>query len=424
MVNGATKGRYSCMDLDTSQPRDSNMRLLDTNSLILKDFFEENAPKYAILSHRWGDEEVSYQDFLDTQGQNRTGSGWSKITHCCSFAKSRGLDWVWTDTCCIDKKSSAELSEAINSMFNWYKWSTECYAYLSDVTWVIPDKTWAFYTKDLTMEARRQFRDSQWFTRGWTLQELLAPERMLFLDEKWKVIGDKKDLLKEICDVTKIRPQYILGGQDGHPIDVASVAERMSWVSKRRTTRTEDMAYCMLGIFGVNMPLLYGERDKAFLRLQLGIIRHSDDESIFAWFAGKNDTSGLLYGVNGTHNSGLLATQPSGFAESRNIFNLGSKRNRQPYRMTNKGLEIRMDTVMTYRWGASECRDLQLNCWEGKGKEVDVSHGEPGTEVIIRLRKTREGWVRDHRRDQLILDGMKLTTLDSSFHAYVYQYGL
>lgn len=164
---------------------------------------------------------------------------------------------------CIDKKSSAELSEAVNSMFQWYKDARICYAHLADV----------FPGDDV-----QAFRRSDWFTRGWTLQELLAPDNVVFCDASWTVFGTKFDLATMISEITGIQPCYLT---NRYMVPNASIATVMSWISLRRTTRKEDIAYCMFGIFDVNMPLLYGEAHKAFLRLQLEIVRRSRDQSIF-----------------------------------------------------------------------------------------------------------------------------------------------
>jgi hypothetical protein len=257
------------------------MRLIHTTSGEFKEFFDSEIPPYSILSHRWGPDEVSFQDY--EAGTKEFSEGHTKIRRCCALALERGFDWVWIDTCCIDKKSSAELTEAINSMYRWYENARECYAYLNDVTWA------QIGTKDEMEQSRKEFRDSKWFTRGWTLQELLAPELVLFFDRSWNLIGPKSsegvkvsDLATEISSITEIDIKYIKNVYRGRG---ACAAVKMSWVSRRQTSRSEDMAYCLLGIFDVNMPLLYGEGKKAFFRLQFEIIKQSDDESIFAWVA-------------------------------------------------------------------------------------------------------------------------------------------
>ncbi|PMD47064.1 HET-domain-containing protein, partial [Hyaloscypha variabilis F] len=241
------------------------MRLLNTETLKLQDFFDEGIPSYAILSHRWESDEVSYQDL--EAGKNKDGAGYRKILRCCAKALDDGHDWVWIDTCCIDKKSSAELSEAINTMFNWYQSATLCYAYLSDVEPIVTEGPLSYPT----------FKDSLWFTRGWTLQELISPTEVLFLDRNWSEIGTRTSLANEITAATGIP------GNAYKTLDSFSVAQKMSWASKRKTSRVEDIAYSLLGLFDVNMPMLYGEGKRAFIRLQEEIIKRSDDESIFVW---------------------------------------------------------------------------------------------------------------------------------------------
>ena len=222
------------------------MRLLNTDKLEFEEFLDSEIPRYTILSHRWGNKEVAFHEFEDAKKER--GHRFSKIENFCCLAQNRGYKYAWIDTCCIDKRSSAELSEAINSMFRWYASAWECYAYLSDVEWVQNDGSWE--------KARAQVCASTWFTRGWTLQELLAPYKLIFLDRHWLTIGTKDALSAEISAITGIERQYL---DNPYSIDQASVAIKMSWVSKRETSRVEDMAYSLMGILGVNMPLLYGE---------------------------------------------------------------------------------------------------------------------------------------------------------------------
>ena len=200
------------------------MRLIDVKTFELKEFFCTDIPYCAILWHRWEKEEVSFQDLSSGKGGGMIG--WKKIEGCCRLALRDKLDWAWIDTCCIDKTSSAELSEAINSMFRWYRDAEVCYAYLSDVSGPLEEG------KNIN-----NFRSSQWFTRGWTLQELLAPDELMFLDKDWEEIGTKESLCETLSHVTGIK--HLFNFED------ASIAQKMSWAAKRETTRLEDQAYCL-----------------------------------------------------------------------------------------------------------------------------------------------------------------------------------
>lgn len=240
-------------------------------------------------------------------------------------------------SCCIDKTSTAELSEAINSMFRWYGKAAVCYAYLSDV-------------KDAT-----QLAESRWFTRGWTLQELVAPRTVWFFNSSWRYFGSKRDLRREIQEITSIDETVLTGLvfvdgllEDGVLGDV-SIARRMSWAAKRQTTRLEDRAYSLLGIFDVNMPLLYGEGEKAFTRLQEAIMKNSDDQSLFAWglvdtpttmkqFLDRSDHSGLPM-------RGMLATSPSEFTNSDCIHVLAEPHTAFPPMIVNSGIRIELQVV-------------------------------------------------------------------------------
>ncbi|KAF5491669.1 Vegetative incompatibility protein HET-E-1 [Colletotrichum siamense] len=278
------------------------MRLLNTTTLRLADFVGK-APPYAILSHTWGDEEVL---FADVSNPAIPKAGWSKVRSSCNLARNLGHTWIWIDTCCIDKSSSAELSEAINSMFKFYQKAVICIAYLSDIMY-----------PDSKTDIPKDIPKSRWFTRGWTLQELLAPRNLDFYSSDWKLLGSRSEFRDLISRVTGIGRSFI-GGGDNHTVRLAtaSVAERMSWASKRRTTRPEDIAYCLLGIFGINMPLIYGEGDKAFRRLQQAILYEIDDPSIFAW---GYKQAGVPATTLSRWTSPLIAGHPSWFRESGDI---------------------------------------------------------------------------------------------------------
>jgi Heterokaryon incompatibility protein (HET) len=243
------------------------MRLLELKAhgeFSLTEFVGDNIPPYAILSHTWGadSEEVTFKDLVDHTGKNK--AGYTKIKFCAEQAASDGLQYFWMDTCSIDKSSSAELTEAINSMFRWYHGAAKCYVYLSDVSIRGYDKNGQF-----TWESA--FRESRWFTRGWTLQELIAPTSVEFFSLEGKRLGDKKSLERQVHEITGIAIQAL----QGNPLSNFSVIERMSWAAKRKTTRKEDEAYSLLGIFDIHMPLIYGEGEKAINRLKEEIDKSS-----------------------------------------------------------------------------------------------------------------------------------------------------
>ncbi|OCL00760.1 HET-domain-containing protein [Cenococcum geophilum 1.58] len=255
------------------------MRLLDARTITLRSFVSKNeVPQYAILSHTWGLEEVTFDDLNGSDpGQLH---GYKKIIEACRQTYQDGIHYLWMDTCCIDKRSSSELSEAINSMFKWYQAAAVCYAYLQDVE-------------------ETQFAKSRWWTRGWTLQELIAPSELIFCDKFFRRIGSKKELVRVISVISGIDEAVLL-----HKLSLKDVcvATRMSWAAKRKTTRIEDIAYSLINIFGIDMAMLYGEGNRAFIRLQEEIIKSTNDQSIFAW-NGYNDENGSC-SLLGHHASG------------------------------------------------------------------------------------------------------------------------
>lgn len=294
------------------------MRLLDTKTLSLVEFHDNEIPVYAILSHRWQNEEVSFKDMCDGDQQSR--EGYFKIKSCCKLARKRGMSYVWVDTCCIDKSSSAELTESINSMYRWYANSHECYAYLSDV----------LTPRLVTAEHDEMFASSAWFSRGWTLQELIAPREVIFYNSHWIHLGTKFDLLSKISTITSIDYDVLTGST---PPSNCSVAQRMSWASRRVTTRAEDLAYCLLGIFEVNMPLLYGEGDRAFFRLQRKIIKQLDDRTIFAW-------------TDSQEQKPVFARSPASFHGLRHLVCIYSPKDlREGHTLANSGLSIQVTLI-------------------------------------------------------------------------------
>ena len=294
------------------------MRLLHTSHLKFREYIGQNIPRYAILSHTWvEDEEISFKEWQDQTPETSNKSGYRKIIAACREARGNGLNWIWVDTCCIDKSSSAELTEAINSMYKWYERSSVCYAYMSDV---------------ISSESfENEFDGSRWFTRGWTLQELLAPAELAFFNKYWQKFGEKRALSDRISRITGIAMEHLTGAVS---VRYASVASRMSWASKRKTTRIEDIAYCLFGLFDVNLPLLYGEGQKAFRRLQEEILRTSVDQSLFAWRFEPNTERPDTFFL------GLLAPSPKYFQSWAYTSSVQSQELPKPYSSTNLGLTI------------------------------------------------------------------------------------
>ncbi|KAF0315511.1 het domain-containing protein [Colletotrichum asianum] len=254
------------------------MWLINLQTLELEEFLGSDTPDYAILSHTW------------SCGEKQ---GYQKILDACAQARGAEYNFLWVDTNCIDKSSSSELTEAINSMFSWYFHSGVCFAYLSD----IPTSGQNFDADGISC--------SRWFARGWTLQELLAPKEVLFYAADWSLIGTRSSLAHYISSATGIDVKYF---NSKSITSTASVGERLSWLARRETTRLEDMAYCMLGIFGISMPLIYGEGSRAFMRLQEEILKVSDDHSLFCW-------SWSAFSGTGS----LLASRPHAFEEASHL---------------------------------------------------------------------------------------------------------
>jgi hypothetical protein len=300
------------------------MRLINTATIQVEEFLGVDIPEYVILSHTWEEGEVSLQDIQSFGALKK--QGYTKIKKCCEKAAVDGFTYCWIDTCCIDKTSSAELSEAINSMYKWYQNARICYAYLADFE----------ASAESVMENYRSFTQSRWWTRGWTLQELLAPSVVEFYSADWVEIGTKLSLHEQITEITGI-DEGVLCGAD--PLR-RNVAVRMSWASRRKTSRIEDQAYCLMGLFRVNMPLLYGEGTRAFIRLQEEIMRVREDYTLFTW------SSTIVLGYLNPHISkGLLADSPSDFVDSVDRF-------------TMRGLSESSSSTWSFRDLSRDCSSL------------------------------------------------------------------
>lgn len=385
------------------------MRLLNVESHRLEQFNDGIQRKYAILSHTWGTNEPTYQDFCaDPEAVLYT----PKVQGLLDLAKheSSPIRYVWIDTICIDKTSSAELQEAINSMYKWYQNATICYAYLEDVD--LEEERNEDEAADTQMTGTpvdqhtafdRAVLSSRWFKRGWTLQELIAPHFIYFHNAKWQRIGIKlmvgptdrqhapyklgtKNFVPLIHEATGI-PVGVLEGRER--MQSYSVGQRMSWASKRKTTREEDLAYCLMGLFEVNMPMLYGEGQAAFLRLQEEIMKRTDDHSLLAYNYRQKPTfmaKDYIYKVRPltpeiyegcAHVKRLwLSEDVLGLIRGNNsdpVFN----NTMEHYAMTNKGLHIELDTlVIPTLPGMLVAR---LNCIV----KDEAAHGRPENRVVV-----------------------------------------
>ncbi|KAF2736428.1 HET-domain-containing protein [Polyplosphaeria fusca] len=338
-------------------------------------YYDTKRPPYIILSHTWSQvpgEELTYQDMKriqtlfakryapDPEAQQELTAytqraGWTKIRSCCASALADGFEYAWVDTVCIDKTSSAELSEAINSMYRWYQQALRCFVFLEDI-----------HSTNI-----QDMQHCRWFSRGWTLQELLAPKHVLFYNSDWHLIGwlREETMCRTLESITKIDYAYLSGYAS---IRRASVACRMSWASKRVTTRVEDLAYCLLGIFGIHMPLLYGEGNRAFIRLQEEICHTSEDQSIFAWqqtpFLGTTD------------NVGLLAPSPVCFQKSSELVPMAKHDDKFGFSLTKGRVQFRTITDQKKRY-------LVLRCRTRSNYHICILN-------IYRLRSAEEEYVR------------------------------
>ncbi|RMZ43851.1 hypothetical protein CA14_004034 [Aspergillus flavus] len=346
------------------------MRLINVQTFALEEFFNEQVPPYAILSHTWGndEDEVSFRDITE---RNTGDASWPvKFKGCCERAEKDGFTHAWIDTCCIDKTNSVELGEAINSMFRWYSNASVCYVYFSDVT------------TDDRKQLPSQISPSRWFQRGWTLQELLAPSRLLFFNSQWVDIGSKAQWAGLIETITGISRAFLLGRR---PLSEASIAQRMSWASKRTTKRKEDIAYCLLGIFNIMMPMIYGEGDHAFIRLQREIIRETRDDSIFAW--GLKSAGPVSTEPQEMISAGIFAPSPASFIGSGHILSLERESKCRTafgfdrgYIRGNFPLYTRQDGQLFAKLSCGP----ETKCVEGQIVGIPLYHEAPGEEYYIR----------------------------------------
>ncbi|KAF1847823.1 HET-domain-containing protein [Cucurbitaria berberidis CBS 394.84] len=348
------------------------MRLIDTSTGAMKEFHGRDIPRYAILTHTWAAEEVTYQEYIN--GGFELKKGYEKIWKTCAIAKAAAIEYAWIDTCCIDKSSSAELSEAINSMYRWYERSAVCYAFIADLS---PDA-----------ELEDALGKCRWFTRGWTLQELIAPKEVIFFDSDWKMRTTKNSSSGQLSNITNIDSQLLVGCRT---LSDFSVAQKMSWAARRKTTRIEDEAYCLLGIFDLHMPLLYGEADKAFRRLQEEIIRYTADLSIFGWtlfspyqlVVPEDSSSGIVPVLRPAQPEerilcGVLAESPAEFSDCHDYINHEGEL--REFSTSNVGIKTRVPMLMS-----------QIGSNLGVSYVLPINCSRNGMALGIRLRHVQRG---------------------------------
>lgn len=392
------------------------MRLINTETLEMHEFLPAYIPRYAILSHRWQEEEVSFKQYTKRHKYSEIQQlkGFAKVEQFCRIARERQMEWAWIDTCCIDSRNSAELSEAINSMWRWYAGAAECYIYLCDV-----------HMQDDCSDVLAQVERSEWFTRGWTLQELIAPRYRVFFSSTWMKLGliqfglilpisgeDKESSSSFphfISRTSKVPLLYLLGRN----VSFSSIGERISWSAGRRTSRPEDVAYSLMGLLDVNMPLLYREgEEKAFVRLQMELIKKSPDTSLFAW-----DSSWSGQKSSTRDNEGLLALSPAKFARFDGDWNqdddnwrftlFDTKAFLAPYEMTNRGLYLH---VGAYRVQSHAARHRALWCvpLSAKGRALFLEHPlgfDPTKLPVLAKRTSLIGWDALNYNRRVLLEG-------------------
>ncbi|KAK7985713.1 Vegetative incompatibility protein HET-E-1 [Apiospora saccharicola] len=373
------------------------MRLLKTTQykLVEANDLPTPTPEYAILSHTWisPKDEITYQDFKQRKGDIENDifkqKGWAKLREYCDRAARDGWEWAWMDTCCIDKTNPADTQEAINAMFRWYQSAGICYAYLDDVDAnealgrLVPvgcdldDIAGRDNVADPASLSHRYLApalvNAKWFTRGWTLQELLAPPHLVFVDRAWRRIGTRESWFDEIRKASKIEARHLTNFS---PTDftACSIAMRFSWASCRLTTVEEDETYSLLGLFGISLPLIYGEgRWRAFNRLQRELITVYNDDSIFAWkfkppsSENGHTATGSQQQKANEHGRGILAPSIREYWDASSIeaFSFDNS-----FSMTNKGLEINAQ-----RWRRKDDTNrclIRLNCGLGAFQRLAI----------------------------------------------------
>ncbi|CAN9280448.1 unnamed protein product [Alternaria alternata] len=377
------------------------MRLLHYDALgrlVLTDFRGKSIPPYAILSHRWSDSEILIED-ISNETYKEKEEGYRKLQFCAERAAQDELQYFWIDTCCIDRWDNNERSKAINSMFRWYKNAARCYVFLSDVS--VSTATEPVQRSD--WEA--SFRASAWFTRGWTLQELIAPVSVEFFSCEGQRIGDKTSLDQLIHETTGIP----LPALRNCPLDEFTASERERWAENRRTKEEEDIVYCLLGILGVSMPTAYGEgEESARSRLQAELEGASDAPSIIPFsrnpsFVGREmqlaELEAKLFSNNQTTTT-LAIVGPGGTGKSQLALEVAHRT-----RQNNKNCSVfwmdASDKDSLYQSYASVAQKLSVLGWDDD--QADMK--QLAKRCVVEM---------SARQCLLIFDNTEHTTLQSS----------
>ncbi|KAF1948247.1 kinesin light chain [Byssothecium circinans] len=375
------------------------MRLLHfdhSKRLVSTDFSGKSIPPYAILSHRWGDSEVLFEDIRSDTHKGK--EGYRKIEFCAEQAAQDQLPYFWIDTCCIDKWNLSELSKSINSMYRWYKNATKCYVFLSDVSISTAIET----HQQSDWEA--SFRASKWFTRGWTLQELIAPVSVEFFSSEGRRIGDKRSLKQLVHEITSIPVKAL----QNCPLDGFTIPERMGWAKNRETTEEEDKVYCLLGLLDIFMPTSYGEgKEKAWRRLQLeveaansapSIIPFSQNDHFVGWESQLAELEAKLFG--GKQTTMIAITGPGGTGKSQLALELAYQT-----RQKNKNCSVfwidASDIDSLYQSYASIGQKIHVPGWDDEKADI---------KQLVRLHLSRKG----ARQWLLIFDNTDDINLGSS----------
>ena len=359
-------------------------------------------PRYAILSHRWEPSEITYNVIATLKPSALTvlrnpsfpslppslHASAAKIRGACAIALQQRLMYIWIDTCCIDKTKSEELRYALSMMFRWYRSAAVCYTYFNDITFDKPSEK--MFKSD---RADRRGQPSEWFERGWTLQELLAPQKMQFYDKRWKYMGTRHELASLVGEIAGIHFEYLNGERN---LSEASCATKMSWMAGRVTSLVEDVAYSLIGLFDVDLLPIYGEGTKAFIRLQEAIMHEFGrfDESLFAW---KRPQDGILQSYRHEprvqyfkHDKwGLFAPSPDCFKNSGNIVvkkDLVHMRPNGDFRLSHQGIVFSLpSTDVKHRFGGLRNEiNFPLQCWRNGSGGVSET-------IVLKLARVPNG---------------------------------